>query len=74
LVGKPRVLGVVDDLPEMCRQAHSLGIPTAFAVRRHNIQQHQALGIERYNWEALETHEETLEWAKRLLDKWKAQQ
>jgi len=74
LVGKERVLGVLDDLPEMCRQAHSLGIPTAFAVRRHNIQQHQALGIERFNWNALETHEDTLEWAKALLVRWKAAQ
>lgn len=60
-VGKGRVIGAIDDLPEMCRQAYGLGLRTAFAVRDHNLKQYVALPqAERDAWAAPQTHEDTL--------------
>lgn len=74
-VGADRVVAVLDDLPEMCRQAENLGLATAFAFRPHNARQYGALNAPGgAPWPALETHEETLGWLRVQLDKWKAEQ
>jgi hypothetical protein len=70
-VGLEWVVAAIDDLPEMCTQAASLGIPTAFAFRPHNKLQYAALPGR--PWPAIETHEETLEWITDQFDKWKTQ-
>jgi hypothetical protein len=70
-VGKDRIIGVLDDVPEMCAQARSLGLPTAFALREHNVLQWAALGEERFDWAALETEEDTLAWFKVWLNAYK---
>lgn len=74
-IGGGRVAAVLDDLPEMCRQAEVLGLPVAFAFRPHNKMQYAALREpEGWPWLAVETHDETLEWLREQLDKWKAAQ
>jgi hypothetical protein len=70
-VGRDRVAAVLDDLPEMCRQAERLKLPVAFALRPHNRLQYAALG---WPWPAVENELETLAWMRVQLDKWKAQQ
>lgn len=70
-VGKARIVGVLDDLPDMCRQARGLGLRTAFAVRDHNLMQWQALGAETMNYAVARTEEDTLALFKRWLDEWK---
>jgi hypothetical protein len=71
-VGGERVVAVVDDLPEMCRQAEALGIATGFALRPHNERQYRT-DIANV-WPPMRTHEETLDWLREQLDKWKAEQ
>lgn len=69
-VGKERVVGVLDDLPEMCAQAEKLGLRTAFALRPHNAKQYAALGL----WgrlEAAATHDDTVDVLRRWLNEWK---
>lgn len=75
-VGGDRVAAVLDDLPEMCRQAENLGLPVAFALRDHNERQFKALAVggQFGPWPAVRTHEETLGWLREQLDKWKADQ
>ncbi len=74
VVGGNRVAAVLDDLPEMCRQATALGLATGFALRPHNERQYAALGVDRFEWPGLRTHEETVRWLREQLDKWKAGQ
>lgn len=64
-VGKGRVVAVLDDLPEMCDQAASLGITPILAVRKHN--EHIASGATF----TARTEQETLEWFKFLLNAWR---
>jgi hypothetical protein len=73
-VGKKRIVGVLDDLPEMCRQARGLGLRTAFAVREHNYMQVKALGTEAESWAAATTQEDTLALFKRWLGEWREAQ
>lgn len=74
-VGGNRVAAVLDDLPEMCRQAEALGLPMAYAMRPHNREQFRALGGSKgTGWMWVEHHEETLGWLRTQLDKWKAEQ
>jgi hypothetical protein len=74
-VGAGRIAAVLDDLPEMCRQADNLGLPVGFAMRPHNREQYRALGgTKGTGWMPVEHHEETLGWLRTQLDKWKAQQ
>lgn len=74
-VGGNRVAAVLDDMPEMCRQAESLGLPTGFAFRPHNAVQYGAINSPGgAPWPAVETHEQTLAWLRERLDKWKAEQ
>lgn len=63
-VGRANVVGVLDDLPEMCAQAESLGIPAVLAVREHNT---------RAEWGGLRAcnEEETLAVLKALLTDWR---
>lgn len=71
-VGKPRIVGVFDDLPEMCNQAYTLGLPVAFALRDHNRMQWHALGeAERGKYDIAETHEDTLALVERWLKEWR---
>jgi phosphoglycolate phosphatase-like HAD superfamily hydrolase len=66
-VGAERVVGVLDDLPEMCNQATSLGLRTAFAVREHNQQQLLTFGVSGvYPWALARTHDDTIN----LFDIW----
>jgi hypothetical protein len=76
LVGGERIAAVLDDLPAMCQQAHVLGLPTGFALRPHNRKQYGTLAVggQWGPWPAPETHEETLDWLREQLDKWKAAQ
>jgi phosphoglycolate phosphatase-like HAD superfamily hydrolase len=72
-VGGDRVAAVLDDLPEMCRQADGLGLSTGFALRPHNVRQYATLGWPSgWPWLALENHDDTLAWLREQLDKWKA--
>lgn len=72
-VGKHRIVGVLDDLPEMCRQASDLGLPTAFAVRPHNERQLRALSVggQFAPWATARTHEDTLALFKGWLNAYK---
>lgn len=70
-VGKARVVGVLDDVPEMCRQAVTLGLRAGFAVREHNLRQWHALGSETLQWAPAITHEDTLALFKRWLGEWR---
>jgi hypothetical protein len=70
-VGGARVVGVLDDLPEMCQQADDLLLPVAFALRPHNGKQYAEMRPA-HPWPWLATHTETLEWFRDQLDKWKA--
>lgn len=63
-VGRANVVGVLDDLPEMCAQAESLGIPAVLAVRDHN---HRAA----WGGPRAATEEETLAVLKVLLTDWR---
>lgn len=67
-VGRTRVAGVLDDLPEMCEQATALGIQSVLAVRDHN-----RLAVMNGNRMQLraETGEETLAVLKALLTEWR---
>ena len=67
-VGANRVVAVLDDLPDMCRQAEGLGLPVAFALRPHNLHQYAALGCP---WPALGGHDETMMWMLENLDRWR---
>jgi hypothetical protein len=69
-VGKSRIVGVLDDLPQMCVQAEKLGLPTAFALRTHNASQYEALGLK---LPRVETHNETLALFQRWLNHWRRQ-
>jgi hypothetical protein len=75
-VGGNRVVAVLDDLPEQCRRAEALGLRTGFAQRYHNERQYQAIAVggQFGPWPALRTHEETTDWLREQLDKWKAEQ
>lgn len=75
-VGGNRVIAVLDDLPEMCRQAEVLGLPVALALRPHNYKKYRELGptAEGWPWLAVEEHEDTLSWLRQRLDIWKAEQ
>lgn len=71
-VGHGRVVAVLDDLPEMCRQASGLGLPVGFALRPHNMRQYAGLETSSgWPWLALEHHDETLDWLREQLDIWK---
>lgn len=72
-VGKARVVGVLDDLPEMCKQASDLGLRTAFALRRHNARQlaTHSVGGQFSPWSVAETHEDTLAMFKGWLNEWR---
>ena len=77
MVGGARIAAVLDDLPEQCRRAEALGLPVGFALRPHNERQAHALEIGTgYGspWPRVEGHEETLNWLREQLDKWKAEQ
>lgn len=69
-VGRERIVGAMDDLPEMCAQAASLGLRTAFAVRQHNARQWLALGLTD-KYAAAESHEDTLVLFKSWLEEWR---
>ena len=72
-VGRDRVAAVLDDVPEMCAQAEGLGLPVGFALRPHNALQYGTLGTDRgWPWLAVEHHDETIDWLREQLDKWKA--
>lgn len=74
-VGGNRVVAVLDDLPDMCRQAEALGLPVAFALRQHNERQWATIeASNRARWGSVRTHEETVDWLREQLDKWKASQ
>jgi hypothetical protein len=73
-VGRERIAGVLDDVPEMCTQAVKLGLPTAFAVRPHNAEQWLHLGAENMKWAPTRTHDDTLTWAVRALTDWRGLQ
>lgn len=70
-VGRNRIAAVVDDLPDMCRQAETLGLPVGFALRPHNDRQYSSLGA---RWPKVVHHEDTLVWLREQLDKWKVDQ
>lgn len=70
-VGRERIIGVLDDMPDMCNQAHSLGLPTALAIRSHNELQFLALGQEAQSWKWTWTHEDTIAWFKNQLNVYK---
>lgn len=68
-VGKQRIIGVLDDIPEMCQQSYELGLPTAFALREHNQYQWFALPTEqRDQWLPLREEEATYAWFKQRLN------
>lgn len=69
-VGKQRIVGVLDDVPEMCMQATRLGLRAAFALRPHNEAQWQCRATEMVGVEALRTHEDTLTALKIWLNEW----
>ena len=71
-VGGNRVAAVLDDLPEQCRRAEALGLPTGFAFRPHNERQYRT-DISN-GWPPIRTHDETIDWLREQLDKWKAEQ
>lgn len=74
-VGKARVVGVLDDLPEMCNQASALGLRTAFALRDHNQRQLVTYGVSGvYPWAIAQTQEDTLALFRGWLDQWKEAQ
>lgn len=64
-VGRNNVVAVLDDLPEMCEQAASLGIWPVFALRQHN--RHHAARFD----SVAETEEETLLALKVRLEIWR---
>lgn len=71
-VSRERIFGVLDDLPEMCNQAQSLGLRTAFARRPHNERQLDTFlcsGV--YPWAVAETQEDTLALLKGWLNEWR---
>lgn len=71
-VGKQRIVGILDDLPEMCRQADSLGLRTAFALRPHNelqLKEHTRAGVA--PWAIAENHEDTLTLFRGWLSEWR---
>jgi len=68
-VGRQRIAAVLDDLPEMCAQAESLGLPVGFALRPHNGKQYSAMGA---SWPTACSHEDTMAWLKMQIDNWKA--
>jgi hypothetical protein len=75
-VGKERIIGVIDDVPEMCMQAHSLGLAVGFALRDHNSEQwfRSTVEVRRASWSALQTHEDTIAWFKHQLNVYKEKQ
>jgi hypothetical protein len=74
-VGRERIVGVLDDLPEMCNQAVALGLRTAFARRAHNERQLHTFGQSGiYPWAVAETEEDTLALFKRWLEEWREAQ
>lgn len=71
-VGRERIVGVLDDLPEMCNRAQALGLRAAFAKRRHNERQLATFCVsEVAPWAVAETHEDTLALTKRWLNEWR---
>lgn len=74
-VGRGRVVGVLDDLPEMCLQAERLKLRTGFAVRPHNVNQWSTLRMaEGYQGiSEVGTHEDTLALLRGWLDSWRAE-
>lgn len=71
-VGKERIVGVLDDLPEMCIQATKLGLRTAFAEREHNYRQLMTFsqsGV--YPWAVARYEGDTLALFKRWLNEWR---
>jgi len=70
-VGRDRIVGVLDDLPEMCNQATALGLRTAFAIRDYNLRQWRALGGVTLPWAPAQTHEDTLALFKYWLNEYK---
>jgi hypothetical protein len=71
-VGKERIVGVLDDLPEMCDQAMRLGLRPAFAYRAHNAVQYGSInGPGGAMYPAVETEEETLTLLKSWLNEWR---
>lgn len=71
-VGRERIVGVLDDLPEMCQQAERLGLRTAFARRAHNERQLETYAVNGvYPWAVAETHEDTLALFKRWLNEYR---
>lgn len=67
-VGKDNVVAVLDDIPEMCDQAHGLYIPAILAVRDHNRRQ-PVLYPEHHR---AETMEETVAVLKRRYNEWRS--
>lgn len=71
-VGRERIVGVLDDIPEMCQQAHRLKLRTAFALRQHNREQLETYALSGvYPWAVATTHEDTLALFKRWLNEWR---
>lgn len=68
-VGRANVVGVLDDLPEMLEQAHSLGFPAVLAARATN--RGAELRMNGYHLRAA-SPEETLAVFEALLVEWKA--
>lgn len=72
-VGLKRIVGVLDDLPEMCDQAAKLGLRTAFACRPHNTKQLDAYSLSGvHRWPVATTEEDTLALFKRWLNEWRS--
>lgn len=71
-VGRERIVGVLDDVPAMCEQAESLGLPVLFAMRTHNREQFKALGGSKgTGWTWADDHDDTLAWFKGRLNAYK---
>jgi hypothetical protein len=73
-VGKGRIVGVLDDVPDMCRQAERLGLRTAVAVRPFNEMQVHALGIEALGWSRAYNERDTVELFRYWLKEWREKQ
>lgn len=70
-VGRERIVGVLDDLPEMCSQATAVGLRTAFALRRHNERQLLTGTYSGEPWQVARTHDDTLVLFRRWLEEWR---
>lgn len=70
-VDKASIIGVIDDLPEMCQQAENLGLPVSLAIRDHNGHQQWRADGSVVPWYPVRTHDDTLALCKRWLNDWR---